>query len=161
MAKKIERIDVIIIAQPWVQCVMYHGKNVENDSRDKKKRGTVAVYSSKSKVNGRFQYCEEEMGIKQKYDPDLAGHILGFVDIIDVIEPNTKKIPAKYKKWWNPGSYGYVLSNIRLLKKPVKVSKKNGIIRWWHLQGNDLKNVLSAMTEKQKKQFKTFEEPVD
>jgi hypothetical protein len=159
MAKKIERIDVIIIAQPWVQCVMYSGKNVENDSRNKKQRGTVAVYSSKSLVKGRFEYCEDKMGIEHEYEPELAGHILGFVDIIDVIPPNSKKVPVKYKKWWIPGAYGYVLSNVRLLKEPIKVNKKDGVVRWWHLLDKDLKNVLKAMTKKEISEFKTFEIP--
>lgn len=157
--KKIEKIDVMLFAQPWIQCVLYSGKNIENKSVNKKMRGTVAIYSSMTKKNERFLDCKECYGIKHEFDPEIAGKILGFVDIIDVIEPNSKKIPKKYKKWWQPGYYGYVLDNLRILKEPVNVSKKDGVVSWWTLNKRDLKNVIDKMTATQIKQFKIFEIP--
>jgi|GEM_PF-2268615 len=153
--KKIDRIDVINIAQPWVQCIFKKGKNVENNYANKKQRGTVAVYATYSRPKYRFELCKELFGVEIEFDESICGHIVGFVDIVDVIEPYTKK-SSKYKKWHVIEKYGFVLENIRLLKKPIPVQKKDGVVRWWHLKDKNLKKVLNAMSASQKKNFKPF-----
>jgi hypothetical protein len=157
--KEIKKIDVMLLAQPWIQCVLYSNKNVENKSVNKKMHGTVAIYSSINKKNERFEDCKTCYGIQHEYNPEITGKILGFVDIVDVIEPETKNIPRKYKKWWQPEYYGYVLENLRILKTPVAVSKKDGVVSWWTLNTKDKKRVIEAMSTTQINQFKEFEIP--
>lgn len=156
--KKIERIDVINIAQPWVQCIFKKDKNIENNHADKKQRGTVAVYATYSNRKYWFESCSEEFGYDFEYNENISGHIIGFVDIVDVIKPGMK-VPRHAKKWYIKGKYGLVLENIRLLKKPIPVSKKDGVVRWWHLKGKNLENVLKGMSAHQKRSFKSFEFP--
>ncbi|MBI5637372.1 MAG: hypothetical protein HZA03_05315 [Nitrospinae bacterium] len=81
-----EQMSALCVAQPWASCIFEHGKNVENRSANLRKRGTIAIYASKSRMESRFEYCKEKYGVEIKWDDVKKGHIIGFIDIIDVIK---------------------------------------------------------------------------
>jgi hypothetical protein len=156
MKKVIKRIDVLNIAQPWVTCIFKHGKNIENNYSNKKQRGTVAIYCTKRNTKSWFDQCREDYKINLEFNEEWAGCIVGFADIDIVLEPGWTGVPKKYLKWWNDESYGLVLSNLRLLKKPIPVEKKDGIVRWWNLEGKNLSRVLKAMTKKEIAEYREW-----
>ena len=154
-----KQMTAFCIAQPWASCIFEHGKNVENRSANLKKRGTIAIYASKSKKNKRFDYCKEEYGIDKNWDDMAKGAILGFVDIVNVITDDT--VTGKTKKWFNKGDYGYVLSNPYMLKKPVKVVLTKGAVIFWSLKGKALRDSLSQVPMSRQAKFVEFEIPIE
>lgn len=155
MKNKPKIMSALCIAQPWAQCVIEHGKNVENKSTNLKKRGTIAIYASKSKVPGRFEACLKYYGLDIAWDDVEKGVILGFVDVVDVI--TNKTVAKNTKKWFIKGSYGYVLKNPIMLKKPVPAKPPNGAISFWHLKGAALKKCLDQVPAARRNKFINWE----
>lgn len=152
-----KQMTAFCIAQPWASCIFEHGKNVENRGANLHKRGTIAIYASKSKDNDRFDFCKKEFGIDKKYDDVAKGAILGFVDVVDVITDDT--MTSKTKKWFQEGDFGYVLSNPFMLKKPVKVKLPAGIVKFWALKGKALRDSLRQVPASRQAQFIDWEIP--
>ncbi len=144
-AEKITQMSALCIAQPWATCIFEYGKNVENNSRNINKRGTIAIYASSSYVKGRFEACDEMYDVQLDFDELTKGAILGFADVVDVLQPNQKNVPSKYKKWWQPNSFGLILENITMLKKPVLVKPPNGAVKFWFLKGKELEEALKQL----------------
>lgn len=140
---KIKELKALSIAQPWAECIVSKGKNIENRSWDTKYRGYVAIHASKSRNLGRFEYCQEEYKLNLTPDNVDFGAIVGFAEIVNVI---TKKQLTKETKKWFQGEYGFHLKNIIKLEKPVKT---NGALSFWKIEGNILKKILDQLTEKQ------------
>lgn len=133
------KIKVLNIAQPNAHYVIFKGKNVENRSRQTKKRGLIAIYGSKTFNKTRF-----EDAIVEKEDCDF-GYIIGFVELVNCI--TKKEVNSKTKKWF-VGKYGWVLINPISLKVPIKVRPPNGAIIWWELKGARAKNCLNQIPKK-------------
>lgn len=144
MAKSsIKEMKALSIAQPWAECIISKGKNIENRTWDTKFRGYVAIHASKSKDLGRFEYCQDEY--KYNLNPDNVdfGVIVGIAEIVDVI---TKKDVTRETKKWFQGDYGFQLKNIIKLKKPVQVK---GALSFWKLNGRPLSSVLTQLSPAQ------------
>ena len=71
--KEIKKIDVMLLAQPWIQCVLYSNKNVENKSVNKKMRGTVAIYSSINKKTKDLKIVKHVMEYSMNTIQKLQG----------------------------------------------------------------------------------------
>lgn len=82
---KINELRSLSIAQPWAECIISKGKNIENRSWDTRIRGYIAIHASGSYTPARFKYCYEDYRIK--IDPSAVsyGAIVGFAKIVDVI----------------------------------------------------------------------------
>lgn len=147
MKTKIDQMRALSIAQPWAECIVSKGKNIENRSWNTKFRGYFLVHASGSKDKARFQYCFEDYDLN--FNPeDLAfGAIVGIAELSDVI--NKKQLTRNTKKWFY-GEYGFALKNVIKLKEPVKV---NGALSFWKVKGPVLKKVLSQLTAKQFQQI--------
>lgn len=150
---KINTLQVLNIAQPWAHCVVHEGKNVENRSQNLKKRGTIAIYASKTVNQDRFEQCLDLYGLKLKSSDLALGAIVGIVDVVDVITED--KVTAKTKKWYVRG-FGYVFENIIEFKKPVFVKPPQGAVKFWPLEGKGLEAVLAQLSEAQIKGIKDF-----
>jgi hypothetical protein len=72
------RLRALSVAQPWAECIVAYGKNVENRGWDTSKRGYVAIHSSRSREVGRFKAAEEDYGLR--FDPEVLdyGAVVGF-----------------------------------------------------------------------------------
>lgn len=152
MKTPIKQMSALCIAQPWATCIFDHGKNVENGNRDLNKRGTIAIYASRSYQSWRFEACEEEYGIRIAREDVLNGFILGFVTMTNVLLPDSRPNP-KTKKWHQNEFYGYVLENVVKLKKPVPVKPPNGAVKFWYLKGKPLEDCLRQLTKEQIARF--------
>ena len=148
MAKSsIKEMKALSIAQPWAECIVSKGKNVENRTWDTKFRGYVAIHASKSKDLGRFEYCQEEYKYNLNTDNVDFGVIVGIAELVDVI--TKKDVTTETKKWFQ-GDYGFQLKNIIKLKKPVQV---NGALSFWKLNGRPLSKVLAQLSPAQKRKI--------
>jgi len=151
--KEIRMMRALSIAQPWAYCIVSKGKNVENRTWKTKMRGTIAIHASASIDKDRFYWCEESCGIKA--DPKKLPYmsIVGFADIVDVI--NRRQVTAKTRKWFG-GPYGLVLANVVRLKKPVRVK---GSLSFWQLKGKALEECLKQVSRSRRNKFRELARP--
>ena len=140
---KIKEMKALSIAQPWAECIVSKGKNIENRTWDTKFRGYVAIHASKSKDLSRFEYCQEIYKINLTPDDVDLGAIVGIAELVEVV--TKKSLTTETKKWFQ-GEFGFHLKNIIKLKKPVKV---NGALSFWKVNGSTLSDVLAQLTESQ------------
>lgn len=147
-------VTTLCIAQPWAHCIFREGKNVENRSQNVRKRGTVAIYASRTLQKERFEDCQKEYGIKVSPADVSFGTIVGFVDIVDVI--GKRQVTRNTRKWFL-GPYGYVLTNPIVLKTPIPAKPPAGAIQFWTLKGAPLTRCLSQLPARRLAKFKPFE----
>ena len=108
MMKKVKKVKVISIRQPWAWLVASGLKDIENRDWPTRFRGPVAIHAGK-----RIPYLEEvweiedEFGIKLPTDFDVGG-IIGFATVKDCVSKHSSK--------WFFGSFGFVLSDARLCR---------------------------------------------
>lgn len=150
---EIKEIRAISVAQPWAHCIVHKGKNVENRTWITKYRGTVAIHASAAVDKDRFYWCEKDLGIKLDPEDLSYGSIVGFAEIVEVI--TKKSVTRKTTKWFG-GPYGFVLTNVVALKKPVRVK---GSLGFWRLKGRLLKSCLDQVATTRVKKFKEFRKP--
>ena len=151
--QKIKEMKALSVMQPWAHCIVFKGKNVENRPRKTHLRGTVAIHASMKKDQERFDILKDEYKIKLKMDEVAFGAVIGFADIVDVI--NRRQVTGKTRKWF-VGDYGYVLSNFVALKKPVAAK---GALGFWKLKGATLKKCLDQVPAAKRKKFKPLVRP--
>lgn len=146
--KKLDAKALSII-QPWAECIIFHGKNVENRSWSTQIRGYVAIHASKKVEKQRYQDVLTDYKLKLDPEESSFGAILGFAKIVDVVDKKT--ITRKTKKWFT-GEYGFVLEDVIILKKSVQV---NGARKFWRLTPAVLKKCLSQMSKSDAKKLTT------
>ena len=126
------------VRQPWVHCIFYLGKPVENRTWNTSIRGTICVHASKGMTQYEYEDCRTlAYQIGQRDDatremlrahpvPALRsiprGAIIGTVDIVDVVRRSNDP--------WFFGPYGFVLDNPRLLEKPIACNGALGFFDW-------------------------------
>lgn len=147
MKKANETLKALSIIQPWAECILNYGKNIENRSWDTKYRGFVAVHSSGKSDKSRFEDCEDEYRLRITPEDVDFGAIIGFAEIVDVVTSRT--LSRSTKKWFQ-GDYGFHLKNIIKLKKPVKAK---GALGFWKISGKLRKKVLSELSPTQRKKI--------
>ena len=138
-------VKTLSIAQPWAECIVSKGKNVENRSWNTKKRGFIAIQASAAFSKDRFNLCSEEYNFDFQKDDVPFGVIVGFAEILDVITED--EVNRKTSKWFM-GDYGFILGNIIKLKKSIKV---NGSLGFWKLNGKQLNQCLDQLNIKNRK----------
>jgi hypothetical protein len=141
---KQNHVKALSVAQPWADCIVKRGKNIENRSWSTQFRGYFAVHASGSCDLERFERCEEVYGIKIDPDKVAYGAIIGFAKLSDVV---VKKTLTRDTKKWFMGEFGFVLTNIIRLKTPVPVK---GSLSFWTLDGPALKKVMSQLSVSQR-----------
>lgn len=154
--KMLGTMTALSVAQPWAQCIIQYGKNVENRTKNLRKRGTIAIYASTSKDLKRFEDCKTQYGLSLRWDDLPKGAIIGFVDIVDVVTDVT--ITAKTKKWFVEGGYGYVLENPIMLGKPILAVPPRGAVIFWYLEGKTLDACLQQIPQSRVAKFKPWED---
>jgi hypothetical protein len=147
MADKLKELKALTIAQPWAECIVRKGKNVENRSWRTKFRGYFAIHSSASSSKERFDTCNEDYGISVDPKKVAYGSIIGFARLIDVISAD--EVSRDTKKWFQ-GDYGFVLDSVIKLKEPIRVK---GALSFWKLSGADLKACLKQLSPAQRKKL--------
>ena len=143
MKNSIKEIRALTIVQPWAQCITDFGKNVENRSWNTHFRGYFAIHASQKKEPARFENCRHSYKVKLTPDEVPYGAIIGFAELVDVV--NKKTLKPHTKKWFE-GEHGFELANTIRLKKPVKV---RGALNFWKLSEAELDEALAQLTPAQ------------
>ncbi len=140
---KVKEIRALTITQPWAECMLTRGKNVENRTWNTRKRGFIAIHASSSFHEDRFESCRENYGVR--IDPDSVeyGAIIGFAKLVDVVTEDG--LTRETKKWFE-GDYGFVFEDVIKLKEPVPVK---GTLNFWKLKGKTLSACLAQLSPSQ------------
>lgn len=147
MKTKKPAVKALSIAQPWAECIVSKGKNVENRSWNTNMRGFVAIHASAAYDKARFEACHEYYRIKLKRDDVPFGAIVGFAEITDVV--SEENLTSKTKKWFM-GDYGFVLNNVIKFKEPVPAK---GNLGFWKVTGKTLTACLDQLSVKDLKKI--------
>jgi hypothetical protein len=141
---KIKEVGALTVIQPWAYVILRKGKNVENRQKNSHYRGTVVIHASATNSKGWFEECP----ISVRRDSVPFGAIVGFAELTDVI---TKDQVTPQTKTWFEGKYGYVLTNVMILKTPIFTKGKRGL---WKLSGKALNSCLDQLSPAQLKRLK-------
>lgn len=119
-------MKALSIRQPWAWAIIYAGKDIENRTWSTKLREPFAVHASLGSDDVRLL----PRGVRKPDSEDLvSGAIIGFVDLVDVVEYSRSK-------WYSPGSIGFVLANPRPLRTPVPCK---GRLNFWDVPSHILR----------------------
>ncbi len=144
--QKIKELKALSICQPWAECIVSKGKNVENRSWDTRYRGFFAIHASKAYNPKRFGYLKDYR-IKLERDDVSYGAIVGFAELVETISDD--EVTRGTQRWFQ-GDVGFVLKNVIRLKKPIPVK---GALSFWKLSGRELKAALNQLSAAQKKKI--------
>ena len=139
------------MTQPWATLVAIGQNTIETRSWGTPYRGPLAIHSAKGFPRDARALCEEKpyrnvlasAGFHDAGDLPL-GEIVAVADIADVMEFNRKSLgevranaargefPAHEADFgdFSAGRYGWVLKNVRRLKKPVPA---RGMLGLWEV----------------------------
>lgn len=144
---KVKEIRALSITQPWAECILSQGKNVENRTWNTHQRGFVAIHASSSFKTERFDQCEKDFKVNINPDEVDYGAIVGFAKLVDVVTEDD--LTPETEKWFE-GDYGFVFEDVIRLKKPVEVK---GTLNFWKLKGKTLEQCLTQLTQSQLKKL--------
>ena len=156
---EIKKMNALSVWQSWSYCIVHNGKNVENRTGYSNiyYRGTIAIHATSPKtkkyLKDALDDCKNIYHVKVDPNELFFGAIIGFAEVVDLI--TDKDVTRKTKKWYDKGCYGFVLSNVVALKKPVYMPGKMTPI-FWELKGRHLKACLDQLSAAQIKKFKEF-----
>ena len=144
---EISEMRALTLVQPWADCIMFHGKNVENRNWTTKLRGYIAIHASAKIHRPSFHSCNRIYSLNIESDGLSFGAILGFAELTDVIE--ISRITRKTEKWFE-GKYGLVISEVMVIEKPVSVK---GSLGFWRLNGAPLSASLEQLSRKNREKL--------
>ncbi len=105
------QLPVLSIRQPYAWLVVHGIKNIENRSWRTNHRGPLLIHASANLVDlttETIEDCQSIGGIRMPEEYDTGG-VIGIVDVVDCVRRHASP-------WKHGPSWGWVLSNPRLLK---------------------------------------------
>lgn len=115
---------VLSVRQPFAWAITIGRKKVENRDWKTPYRGVVYIHAGKSFKREGANWLARSFKLKAPADAP-RGAIVAVAELTDVV---TRKSAKRFGRWF-VGPYGLVLSNVRVLKSPVKASGKLGLYR--------------------------------
>ena len=107
-------MKAISLSQPMAWAI-FHGKDIENRTRNNRFRGRCYIHASKTFNEDHYQWIadnENRLVIQLPQPEDLVhGAIIGEVDIVSVTRMSTSR--------WFTGPFGYVLRNPVEYTEPI------------------------------------------
>jgi hypothetical protein len=115
---------MLSLKQPWAWAVATGRKRVENRTWSTKYRGTVYIHASSKFDRVAAQWLTRQVRLTPPVDLTQSA-IVAVVDLTAVVTPRQA---ARFGKWFF-GPYGFVLTNVRALTRPVPIKGKLGLSR--------------------------------
>jgi hypothetical protein len=116
--------QVLSIRQPFAWAIAIGRKKVENRTWTTPYRGVVYIHAGKSFKREGAYWMARTFRLKAPSDAP-RGAIVAVAELTDVV---TRKSAKRFGRWFG-GPYGLVLSNVRVLRSPVKTLGKLGLYR--------------------------------
>jgi hypothetical protein len=116
---------VLSLRQPWAWAVAAGHKRVENRSWSTRYRGIVYIHASTKIDRAGLNWLKRKKGLVPRADDMPVGVIVAVANLTDVV---TRKRAPKFGKWFF-GPYGFVLADIRRLRRPVPTLGRLGLFR--------------------------------
>ena len=113
----------LTIRQPWASAIMHGGKDVENRTWATKHRGMLWIHAGLKRDWGARQ---AERALRESrgwyYHPSDAplGMVLGFVQLVDVVEDSVSE-------WAEPGMKHWILADPFWLNTPEPMRGRQGL----------------------------------
>jgi hypothetical protein len=115
---------VLSIRQPWAWAIASGRKKVENRTWQTPYRGTVYIHASSNRDANAVEWIRRKVRVIVPDDlPRCA--IVAVAELTDVV---TRKRARRFGKWFE-GPYGFVLTNVRPLRSPVRTLGKLGLFQ--------------------------------
>lgn len=159
------------IRQPWADCILYHGKRLENRSRRppvKVMGSYVLIHASKEWVANSLERREAHRlaGRTVTVPPSRLGAVIGMARIKGYADPQGASIvlvqkglfevqesvllapeihdsPTQENKWRVSGSYSYILDKVMPFNEPIPC---RGMLGFWPVP-EDVKRKAWAQIE--------------
>lgn len=143
-------LRALSFSQPWLWCTLYLGKNLDNRSRNLGSyRGRLLLHASAqmslSYWREVFEFIDARFGVEVSQrlpkwwvvgpgGPNPAfvlGAVLGVADVVNQCSPGpawaeSTSVPCDMR--WYMGEHGYLLTNTRVLPRPVPCK---GALGFW------------------------------
>lgn len=115
---------VLSVRPPFAWAIAIGRKKVENRTWQTPYRGVVYIHASGSRDRAGAEWLENTFRIRVPADVP-RGAIVAVGELTDVV---TRRNAGRFGRWFT-GPYGFVLSNVRVLRFPVKTLGKLGLFR--------------------------------
>ncbi len=126
---KKDEVRAITIRQPYVWAITHGTKRIENRVWSPKYRGTLFIHAGVG--SGDREYVERLTG--KPVPKDLPkGAFVAVCELADVVSKSKDK-------WFDRGHYGFVLKNVKRLRKPVPAV---GRLNLWRPTAAQIKAVM-------------------
>ena len=122
-------MKALSLRQPWAHAVLHLGKDIENRVWNTEFRGEFLIHASKGMTKGEYEdvleYCASELQHAEVFPPFEQvprGGFVGRARLVDVIRPCVAKaglFTSCPHRWHMPEQYGFVLQDIRPLRRLV------------------------------------------
>lgn len=124
-------MKAITLWQPWASLIADGRKTIETRPRPWRHTGWVAIHAGKQ--------VDREACVRFGYDPDtiVRGAVVAIVMMNGCVQFPNKSAPPDIYGDFTPGRYGYMLTDIKGLVKPVPASGSQGIWEWNGKTRND------------------------
>lgn len=111
-------MKVLTLKPEWASAIFYSDKRVENRTWQTLYRGRLYIHTSSSSS----KFAEEWLAANQirLQGSCPQGYIVGWVDLVDIIDNSTSKWAFENCKHW-------IIRNPTLLKNPIKIKGQLGI----------------------------------
>ena len=117
---------ITVRARPALD-VMFAGKRLENRTWSTRYRGPLYLHVSAKEMPRRHvsedisELCDL-YGIRE-IPRKLEGYLVGTMNLVEC----TRKTPPGQRRWSQPGHWHFILSNVKLLRTPIKMPGQLGI----------------------------------
>ncbi|MDP2318230.1 MAG: ASCH domain-containing protein [Acidobacteriota bacterium] len=115
---------MISVKQPFAWAIASGRKKIENRTWQTPYRGVVYIHASGAFDRKGADWLAKNFRIKMPAD-EPRGAIVAVAELTDVV---TRRGAKRFGRWFT-GPYGFVLSDVRILRSPVKTLGKLGLFR--------------------------------
>ncbi len=114
-------VRVLSVRQPWTDCLLHHGKPVENRTRKTHYTGLVVIHAGQ-KWDARGRHLESELGVSVPHDAPR-----GYLGVMDLTGTHTDT--GCCRPWGEPGKEHWQFENPRLFERPIPGPGRLGLYR--------------------------------
>lgn len=142
-----DHLRILTVRQPWAHAIIHGGKTVENRTRSLGPyRGPVLIHASLQRDDEGWvrSGAYALTNTMDRGRPDLLGHIIGVVDLVDVHDPTERLFgltgcQGTCTPWSEMSQWHLVLKNPRALEDPIPHTGGLGLRKTdWQIYGDYL-----------------------